>query len=57
MQPLKKLDWFNEPVPFGLVGQNLPAFSATSTAYLTDTLNLICHGNQTNTYNNHLNLN
>jgi hypothetical protein len=41
---LKKLDWFNEPVPIGLVGQNMSAFSVTSTAFLSDTLNLICHG-------------
>ncbi len=44
VQPLKKLDWFNEPAPFGLVGHTLPAFSVTSTAFLTNTLHLISHG-------------
>ena len=44
VQPLKKLDWFNEPMPFCLVGQSLPAFSVTSTAFLTNTLHLISHG-------------
>lgn len=44
MQPLKKLDWFNEPIPIGLVGQSLPAFSVTSTAFLTDTLHFLSHG-------------
>ena len=41
---MKSLDWFNEPIPFNLVGQKLPAFSVTSTAFLTDTLHLISHG-------------
>jgi len=45
VQLLKTIEWFNEPTPFGLVGQNLPAFSVTSSAFLTDTLQLICHGN------------
>ncbi len=44
VQPLKKLDWFNEPVAYGVVGQSLPAFSVTTSAFLTDTLNLISHG-------------
>ncbi len=44
VQPLKKLDWFNEPIPIGLVGKSLPAFSVTSTAFLTDTLHLLSHG-------------
>ena len=44
VQPLKKLDWFNEPAPYGLVGKVFPAFSVTSTSFLTDSLQLISHG-------------
>ena len=44
VQPLKKLEWFNEPVAYGLVGQKFPAFSVTSTSFLTDSLQLISHG-------------
>ena len=44
VQPLKKLEWFNEPISIGIVGQKLPAFSVTSTAFLTNTLHLISHG-------------
>jgi hypothetical protein len=50
VKPLKKLEWFNEPLPIGLVGQNLAAFSVTSTAFLTDSLQLISHG-KTKIYN------
>ena len=31
-------------MPIGLVGQNLSAFSVTSSSFLSDTLHLICLG-------------
>ncbi len=44
VSPLKKLEWLSEPLQNCLVGKVLPAFGVKSSAFLTDTLQLICHG-------------
>lgn len=44
VSPLKKLEWLNEPLQHCIVGKVLPAFGVQSSAFLTDTLQLICHG-------------
>ncbi|RNA25066.1 hypothetical protein BpHYR1_023862, partial [Brachionus plicatilis] len=44
VQALKKLEWFNEPITFGLVGKALPAFSIIANSVFIDSVQLICHG-------------
>ncbi len=45
--PLKKLEWFLPPTAHCLVDQRMPAFSVTSSSFLADTLQLLCHGGAT----------
>ena len=44
-QAVKKLEWFNEPVAYGLVDRVLPPFSIVNSTYLIDSLQIICYGN------------
>ena len=41
---VRQLEWYNEPLLVGVVNRPFPSFSVTSDAFITDTLQLICHG-------------